>query len=61
MGNDSGLSKNYILKGVSRDSVLENFGESLLIIDPEFRIVYFNKRAEEITEGSKYRLGRKHE
>ncbi|MDY7033381.1 MAG: sigma 54-interacting transcriptional regulator [Thermodesulfobacteriota bacterium] len=42
------LKKN-VLKGISRDSVLENMGEAILIIDPDFRVVYFNKRAEEIT------------
>lgn len=49
MENDRDLDKNHVLEGVSRASVLENFGESLLIIDPEFRIAYFNRRAEEIT------------
>lgn len=38
-----------IINEISGDSVLENIGEAILIIDPEFRIVYFNKRAEEIT------------
>ena len=47
-----GLKEN-ILKGISRDSVLENMGEAILIIDPDFRVVYFNKRAEEITGLSK--------
>ncbi len=50
---DQDTLKNGILKGMSGDSVLENMGEAILIIDPEFRIVYFNRRAEEITGLSK--------
>lgn len=48
IGEEDNLNNN-ILNGISKDSVLENIGEAILIIDPEFRIVYFNKRAEEIT------------
>ena len=47
-GDNDSLNDN-ILNGISGDSVLENMGEAILIIDPKFRIVYFNKRAENIT------------
>lgn len=45
----SNIEKDSFLRGISGDSVLENMGEAIIIIDPEFKIVYFNKRAEELT------------
>ncbi|MGQ9857327.1 MAG: sigma-54 interaction domain-containing protein [Thermodesulfobacteriota bacterium] len=35
--------------GLSGEQVLEQLGEGVLIIDSQFRIVYFNRRAEQIT------------
>lgn len=37
------------LNGLSGEQILEHLGEGVLIIDPQFRVVYFNRRAEEIT------------
>lgn len=47
-------------QGLSGEEILEHIGEGVLIIDRDFRIVYFNSRAEEITlYGRAEALGRR--
>jgi PAS domain S-box-containing protein len=37
-------------KGMSDSAILEQLGEGVIIINRDFRVVYFNRRAEEITQ-----------
>jgi PAS domain S-box-containing protein len=48
-GSSGALKVPSSLTPLSPDPILEQLGEGVIIINRDFRIVYFNKRAEEIT------------